>query len=74
MKFFELRLVDGAGSAQHQVLVALSFRKRDDVADVLSAREHHHDAVDPRSNTAVRWNPILEGIEKMTEALADRFR
>ena len=70
VELVELRLVDGAGCAEHQVLMALGLGESDDVADVLGAGEHHHDAIDSRRDPSVRRNTVLECIKQVTKALA----
>jgi len=74
VQFLELVLVDGTRRAQHQVLVALRLWKRDDVTDVLGAREHHHDAIDSRRNASMRRNAVFERIQQVTKPLPDCFR
>src|SRR5258708_29748996 len=73
MHLFQLLRVDRAGGSEHQVLMALRLGKRDDVADVLRAREHHHDPVDARRDPSMWRHAVLEGVEQVTEAFADRL-
>src|SRR3982074_27320 len=69
----QLRLVDRARRAEHQILMALRLGKRNDVANVLGARHSHHQPVDPRRDSAMRWNAVLEGVEQMAELRLDPF-
>ena len=74
MKLFELFRIDGTGCAQHQVLMTLSLRERHDVADVLRLDDRHHQPIDSRGNSTVRWHTVLKGIEEVTELRPDSFR
>src|SRR5437879_6382014 len=71
VQFLELCRLDRARRIEHQVLHALRLRKRDDVADVVRAREQHDDPVDARRNASVRRNAILERFQQKTETLLD---
>src|SRR5258708_39951500 len=73
MELLELGVIDRARSPQHQVLVALGLRKRNDITDVFRAGEHHHDAVDSGCDASVRRDAVLERIEQVTKPLADRL-
>jgi len=73
VQLFELFLADWAGRTQHQILVALGLGKCDDVADVLGAGEHHHDAIDAWSDAAMGRHAVLERIQQVTEPLANRL-
>src|SRR6266850_706294 len=73
VELVKLRRIDRTWRAQHQVLMALCLGESDDVTDVLSARQHHHYAIDPRRYPSVRRHAVLERVKQMTEPLADRF-
>ncbi len=71
VQLIQLRLVHGTWSPKHQVLVTLGLRKCNHVADVFGAREHHHNPINTRCDASVRWNTVLECIQKVTKSLAD---
>src|SRR5260370_23695504 len=73
VELFELRGIDRARRAEHKVLVALGLWKCDDVADVLRARDSHHQAVDARGDATMRWHAVLEGVEQVPELREDPF-
>src|SRR6266699_4475024 len=56
----ELSLIDLGRGAEHEVGHRLRLRKRNDVADVVRAAEHHHDAIDTGCNAAMRWDSVRE--------------
>src|SRR5260370_11397912 len=72
VQLVELRLVDRARRAQHQVLVALGLGKSDHVPDVFGACKHHHDAIDSRRDASVWRDAELARIQDVAEPLADR--
>ena len=73
VELVKLRRIDGTWRAQHQVLMALRLGESDDVADVLGAGKHHHDAIDSRSDAAMRRHAVLECIQQVAEPLANRI-
>src|ERR1700676_4807392 len=73
MKLLELPWIHVRGRSQHQVRHRLRLGKRDDVANVVSAAEHHHDAVDAGCDAPVWWYAIGEGFQQRSEPCADRF-
>src|ERR1700694_1694464 len=73
VKLIQLRLLDRARSAQHQVLMTLRLRKRDNVSNVFCARHRHHQPVDPGGDAAMRRNAVLESVEQMSELCVDPF-
>src|SRR5690348_16782859 len=73
MQLLQLRRIDGARRAQHQVLVALRLRKRDHVTDVVGAEDGHHQAIDAGRDAAMWRHSILERVEQMAELRVDLF-
>ena len=59
--------------AHQQVLGALVHREQRDLAQVLLARQQHHDAVDARRHAAVRRRAVLEGAVHAAETLDHRL-
>src|SRR5439155_15345949 len=71
VELVEQRLIHCAGGAEHEVLVALRLRKRDDVTDVLSAENRHHQPVDAGRDPTMRRDAVLESVEQVAELRAD---
>src|SRR6266567_132554 len=67
VQLLELPLFDRTRRAEHEVLVALRLRERDDVAHVLGADDRHHQPVDARGDATVRRHAVLECVEQMPE-------
>src|SRR5438105_12433985 len=73
VKLLQLRGLDFTRRAEHEVLMALRFRKGNHVTHVVGVREHHHQTVDPRRDPSVRWHTVLERVEQVTELRANPF-
>src|ERR1700687_1513254 len=67
MEFFELRRIDRARRAEHQVLVTLGLRKSDHISDVFSPNDRHHQSVNSGRDPTVRWYPVLECIQQVSK-------
>src|SRR5450759_2510903 len=73
MQLLELPGIDWTLGSQHQVLVAWRLRKGDHVPNVFGAREHHHQAVDPGGDAAMRWDSVLESLQSVPKPRPDGF-
>src|ERR1700676_2608374 len=68
VKVARLSFADVLRRARHEVIARLGLRERDDLADVLFAREDGDQAVDAESEAGVRRGAVLEGAEQEPEA------
>src|SRR4029078_3188613 len=69
-KLAPLLVVDRARRLGQQALTALSFRKRDHIADRLGARHQRHDAVEPERDSAVRRRTEPQVVQQEAELRA----
>src|SRR5262245_30918584 len=64
----ELLRCDFARGAAHRIEPGLVLRKRDRVAQVGLARQHHHEAVDAERDAPVRGRAHVQRLEQEAEA------
>src|SRR5882724_327320 len=69
----QLLFINRAGRIDHQVLRRSSFRKSHHVADIFRGYEHHHCALDARSDAAMGWRPVSQRVEKETKTRPGRL-
>ena len=67
MQLAQLLFVNRRRRLCQQTLGALRLGKSDHIADRFGTGHQGDDAVQPERETAVRWRPILQGIEQKAE-------
>ena len=72
MQLPQLPLIHGAGGAGHEAAGLGGLGKGDDFADVVHARQQHHEPVQAQGQAAMGRGAVAEGIEQEAE-LGARF-
>src|SRR6516225_9046613 len=72
-QFLQLLPIHCRRRTSHQIAGLLVFRKRDHVADIGGAGQHHGPAIDAESNAAVRRRPVAQRIEQESKPLSCLF-
>ena len=69
VQFVQLRLVHTAGRFGQQALAALRLGKCDHIADIVRARQQHHQPVQAECDSAVRRRTVFQRLEEKSEPI-----